>query len=211
MCLCASPSICSLAHPPSCLSWVTHWNSNAEVSHTLCNQRQRYSIHSSQQNREYMFLKAWSWRSGRGCTCWCASLPWSTACTTPWSTFSHILVHSSFRIFFGLALAQRRRVSESNLISTNGSSDNHPSFFLQWDESWCQRCSKHSFITFHEILLLTGPSDQKSNKSSTRIRIIFTLNRRQLDNHDPSSSFLSHSTEPPTSQTLPCWDWRQQG
>ena len=27
---------------------------------------------------------------------------------------------------------------------------------------------------------------------------LFTLNRRQLDNHDPSSSYLSHSTEPRT-------------
>ena len=84
--LCAPPSRCSFAHPASCLSWVTHWNGSTEVSHTLWNQRQRYSIHSSQQNREYMFLKACSWRSGRGCTCWCACLPWSTACTTPWST-----------------------------------------------------------------------------------------------------------------------------
>ena len=36
------------------------------------------------------------------------------------ATFSHILVHSSFRIF---GLARMRRLSEPNIISTNGSSD----------------------------------------------------------------------------------------
>ena len=60
----------------------------------------RYSIHYHSSYSEYMFLKACSWSSGRGCTCWCASLPWSTACTTPWSTIMlhfliFLLIHSS--------------------------------------------------------------------------------------------------------------------
>ena len=67
---------------------AVHYERNScELRHTLesvSDEDIQYIYHSSYS--EYMFLKACSWSSGRGCTCWCASLPWSTACTTPWST-----------------------------------------------------------------------------------------------------------------------------
>ena len=88
-----------------------------------------------------MFLKACktshscSWSSGRGCSCWCASLPWSTACTTPWSK---ILLR--FLIFLHIQWSDylvwhRCGDSQNQTFFDQWELRLLPSFILQWDES----------------------------------------------------------------------------